>query len=258
LNPHLHKEKEMVDFRKAFLLLAVMALVGSIASAQLICTANAGNPPIVRGEGLAEKVGEVIISCTGGTSTLWNQPLPTINVQIFLSTYITSRLVVDNGITSEALLLIDEPQPSTNTTPGAYGGQLACPQGVVCPVYGLGGGNYAGGVNLPTSLPPANDKVRPNMFQGAKAQENSIVWPGVPFDPPGTNGTRVMRIVNIRANAFNAGVSTSLTPTAITMFISISHRLCHAGESADHGGVGPVRLGHHREGQDLQSVRTDS
>jgi hypothetical protein len=170
----------------------------------------------VRGEGLAEKVGEVVISCTGGTSTAKDAPLPTINVQIFLSTYITSRLTVDGGIASEALLLIDEPQPGVN--------QLACPQGTVCSVWAIGGGVYGGGRAAGVSgiNPSTNDLARPSMFQGAKAGENSIVWAGVPFDPPGTNGARVLRIVNIRANAANAGVSTTLIPTNINMFISIS------------------------------------
>jgi hypothetical protein len=116
-NPHLHKEKEMVDFRKALLVLAVLVFAAGIVSAQAVnplqCVANAGVPPIARAEGVAEEVGQVIISCTGGTPTALGAPIPTVNVQIFLNTFVTSRLLDSTTLRSEAMLLIDEPQRRT-------------------------------------------------------------------------------------------------------------------------------------------------
>ncbi len=57
----------MVDFRKAILLLAVMVFATGIASAQIFnplsCVANAGVPPLLRSEGVAEEVGQVTINC---------------------------------------------------------------------------------------------------------------------------------------------------------------------------------------------------
>jgi hypothetical protein len=60
----------------------------------------------------------------------------------------------------------------------------------------------------------------PNVFQGRQVGANSIVWLGVPIDPPGTTATRIIRITNVRANANQLGVSSTLIPTQIVMFIS--------------------------------------
>jgi hypothetical protein len=107
----LHKEKEMVAFRKLFPVLAIGAfLIGtaSTASAQtgtgqpLVCDTNAGVPPVVRAEGHTELVGDIVIVCTGGNPS----QAFTANFQLFLNTNVTSRLI---GGTSEALLMIDEP-----------------------------------------------------------------------------------------------------------------------------------------------------
>ncbi|MBI4892389.1 MAG: hypothetical protein HY821_17325 [Acidobacteria bacterium] len=206
-NPHLHKEKEMVEFRKAFLLLAALVALTGIVSAQvtpLSCTANAGVPPLARAEGVAEEVGQVIINCVGGQPTTLGAAIPTINVQIFLNTTVTSRLLSSTSgtINSEALLMIDEPLP------GAQFLASSIPNTTV--VTGMGNGDYAASAT------------RPNLFLGQQQGSNSIVWLNIPFDPPGTTRNRVLRIANVRANANQLGVSTTLIPTAINMFISIS------------------------------------
>ena len=104
----------MVDFRKWFPALAVVALAfgaASTANAQQVaafsCIGNAGVPPIVRAEGLTELVGDLVLNCNGGTPTAAGSLVPQANVQIFLNTNVTSRLVADPW--SEALLMIDEP-----------------------------------------------------------------------------------------------------------------------------------------------------
>lgn len=197
----------MSGFRKAFLLMAVLVLVTGIASAQstpLQCVANSGTTPPVRAEGVAEEVGQVIITCTGGTSTLANQPIPTFNVQIFLSTNVTSRLLGHTqSIDSEALLLIDEPAPANQLV------ATSVPNTTI--VTASGSGQYFGGF-------PG----RPNVFVGQVVGTNSIAWLNVPFDPPGTTSNRVIRLANVRANANQLGVSSTLIPTSINMFISIS------------------------------------
>ncbi len=94
----------MVDFRKWLMAFASAALLfglGSSAYAQgttaFICNATAGNPHIVRQEGVAELVGDLVLNCTGGSFT----PAGTFigpatnggtNVQINLNTNVTSRL----------------------------------------------------------------------------------------------------------------------------------------------------------------------
>lgn len=102
----------MFDFRKAILLLAVLVMGASMASAQfppLTCTLNGGAPPLLRAEGLAEEVGQVIIQCTGGNP---NTP-GLINIRVFTPGYnVTSRrLGAPNAGKLEAALLIDDPLP---------------------------------------------------------------------------------------------------------------------------------------------------
>src|SRR5450759_4796603 len=98
-------------FLKLGKIVVLFAVSTAIAAAltPLQCTDNAGVPPIVRVEGVAEEVGQIVISCSGGTPTTMGANIPKINVQIFLNTNVTSRLLASPETRSEALLLIDEP-----------------------------------------------------------------------------------------------------------------------------------------------------
>ncbi|MBE0659370.1 MAG: hypothetical protein IH602_16880 [Bryobacteraceae bacterium] len=202
----------MVDFRKMMLLLVVLTFTVGLASAQTInplsCNATAGTPPLLRSEGLAEEVGQVVITCTGGQPTLGGTAIPTVNIQVYLSanTTLTSRLFTSpvSGA-SEAMLLIDEPTPAIQTL---------CPAPGNCTrtaVNNIGTGSYTGG-----SLDKSN------VFQAIKATDNSVVWLGVPVDPPGTSGNRVLRITNVRANAAQAYIQNTLVPSSVIMYITIS------------------------------------
>jgi hypothetical protein len=222
----------MVDFRKWFPALAIGALViGSAATAsaqitpspsQISCVANAGATPLVRAEGLTELVGDVVLNCTGGTPTAAGQLVPQVNIQIFLNTNVTSRLLADP--LTEALLLIDDPAPGQQVPCVAAAGATTCP------VTGIYTGQAVGtpgstGVNFRTGGVP-------NVFQGRRVftgagltTANSITWLGVPIDPPGTNGIRTIRITNVRADANFIGVSagsglSAFLPNQITEFIS--------------------------------------
>jgi len=220
----------MADFRKWLLAFAVVALLlgmGTSASAQVqnaafACTANAGVPPIVRAEGITELVGDLILNCTGGTFTPAGQNIPQSNVTIFLNTNITSRTYANN--LSEAILTIDEPFPSGAQVPATAGPstgapltQLACAaiNSANCAILSLGAGVGAGG-----SYSGAAGHY--NVFQGSQISNNSVAWLGVPIDAPGSAGTRVIRITNVRANACSFGVASSLIPTQITMFIAVN------------------------------------
>jgi len=202
----------MVDFRKMMLLLVVLAFAAGVASAQSVnplqCVASAGVPPLARSEGLAEEIGQVTITCTGGNPTVEGQAIPTVNIQIYLSTNITSRLI--SGTASEAMLLIDEPGSVQNPVP-----QYLCPAAsapcAMTAASSIGVGNYTGA-----------GAGRENVYQAVKAGENSLAWLGVPVDPPGTSGNRVLRMVNVRADAASVGVSSTLIPSNIIMYITIS------------------------------------
>lgn len=272
----------MADFRKFVLAFAVVALLLGfvpVASAQtqappFVCTANAGTPPTVRAEGLTELVGDLVLNCQGGTPTVVGQFVPQVNIQLFLNTNITSRLVGGEAtafggtVFNEALLLIDEPNSAQNPTrsllncgntgagedlPGNGGPGTGGPG--VCGIISIGnpaltyngvGGNYglpAGGTfNCDGTDPDGTGPLpargaqgygcgRPNVFQGRQAPssilgsitQNSIAFLGVPLDPPGTTTTRSLRFTNVRANANQLGVASSLTGfSAISMSVSIS------------------------------------
>jgi len=87
----------------ALTLTVLLLAPGLQAQAPFSCTASATSIA-VRAEGLAELVGDYVLTCTGGTS---GQPLA-MAVQIFANTNITSRILSPpDGV--EALLLIDGP-----------------------------------------------------------------------------------------------------------------------------------------------------
>lgn len=168
----------------------------SQAGPPLQCTVNTSVPPSVASQGSAVLVGDLILSCTGGVPTPQGQTVPQFNVQIFLNTNISSR-ILKNPLT-EALLLVDEP---------AANNQFPCTQ-TTCQ-------NIAG-----VALGPGQGQSR-NVFQGQLSQPNSIVWPAVPIDPPGPSTTRIIRITNIRANA-SAPAATGPPPTSITEFVAVT------------------------------------
>jgi len=207
----------MKDFRKWLPALAVAAVAlgaGSTANAQQVsafsCVGNAGVPPIVRAEGMSELVGDLVLNCSGGTPTAEGASVPQANVQIFLNTNITSKLTGDPW--SEALLMIDEPGPSAQRYCSTNGG---------CSTLGVGTTTGSDSVADGVDYDAVESQVK-NVYQGRQSGANSIVWLGVPIDPPGTNATRIIRITNVRANANQLGVSSTLIPTQIVMFISVT------------------------------------
>jgi len=231
----------MVDFRKWLLALAAVGLLlgfgSSAANAQnsttFTCQASSGVPNLLRAEGVTELVGDLVLNCTGGTPTAPGTSIPLQNIQISLNTNITSRIESASTNLSEALLLIDTPYPATGAFPpypavsssptvNDAPSQLACPavNSTNCaivsnnPAAGIGrigvGGNYDGTAG------------HYNIFQGFQNGVNAIAWDGVPVDAPGTAGTRVIRITNVRANAFQLGVSSTLIPTQISMIVAVS------------------------------------
>lgn len=203
----------MVSFRKAFLLLAVLVAFTTVAgAATATCTAYTSNVPTVRSEGIAEEVGQVVIECKGGDPTPDNTILNTINVQIFLNTNVTSRRATSDTTPLEALLIIDDPLKA-NTS-----GSKTCPAFSLCNAYASGGGSQFGYKNAVHAVPGTGA----NIFQGRLIANNQVIWTGVPFDAPGTTPLRTLRIVNVRANANGLGLGSTLLPSAIQMFISIS------------------------------------
>src|SRR5579872_6780121 len=105
----------MVDFRKMIPVLAVTAfLLGSAvtASAQNLpfqCFASGGVSTPARAEGLTGLVGDLVLNCTGGLPALPGAVINPVNIQVFLNTALTSRLLTSSSSGtqySEALLLL--------------------------------------------------------------------------------------------------------------------------------------------------------
>ncbi len=245
----------MVDFRKLLLAFAAVALLVVLvapANAQpaFSCTAFS-NPVNVRAEGLAELVGDIELSCSGGQPTAVGTNVPQTNFVIGLNTNITSRLLGSGtGSGIDALLLIDEPFPSPANTKNPSNATITQPfttavvnQSAPCLGNTTGTlstptncnvipGNFAGQpYTTPsyaqTTCPPANvggsaNLQCSNIYIARQQDASHITWLGVPIDPPGTSGNLTLRFTNIRANANLLGVSSTLTSTQIFANISVN------------------------------------
>jgi hypothetical protein len=90
----------------------------------------------MRAEGLAEPVGDIVVNCTGG----YAGPLWPIQITVELSANLTSRILNAVSAGSEALLLIDEPQPGgINMSNGfPYNGQVLGTPGIAAGASGSG------------------------------------------------------------------------------------------------------------------------
>ncbi len=204
----------MVAFRRWFFVLAVVILLAGLASAQtpntpFTCSAAVSVPPTLRAEGFTELIGDIVLTCTGGSSTAYTigAPLPTANISVSLGTNVTSRLI--NGAVSEALLLIDE--PGSGLTPVVPGSGPAAPQ-TVCSSASAGAGP-GGCLQYPILVPGYGTPVMSssptavtnpaNVYQGEwfSYAPNQIQFFGIPVLPPVSGSVaRIYRITNIRAN----------------------------------------------------------
>jgi len=175
----------------------------------LQCTANAGVPPGVRAEGFTELTGDLVVTCTGG-----NPALPfNANIQVFLNTNITSRILDTSTGATEALLMIDEPLlPRSTGTPTPF---CVSPTPASNPILNP--------TCNPTGTGQTYQQGSYTVFRGTQQvnAQNIIVWAGVPITPPGTTGARTIRITNLRANAAGLGASQTLIPTQIVAYISV-------------------------------------
>lgn len=239
----------MLAFRKwAFLASASLLFVGNAAAQPGVpfsCQFQGSSNNTLRTEGLTELVGDLVLSCTGGETTISRLgaggEVPRVNVQVFLNTNVTSRVLGSVGVAgisasiTDSVLLIDEPTlpnlrycvPGSGTpdlSPGCLE-QFATPanQGV-----------FANGL----AYNAADDVLGnvPNAFFGRVAPSlsgatNSLVWENIPLDPPGTTNqlfSRRLRITNVRVNANNL-TSSTLLPASAIMAISITPTVSSTG-----------------------------
>jgi hypothetical protein len=252
---HFTKEKEMADFRKWILALAILSLFTGLASAQIIggggnqqfsCTSTVSNVPIIRSEGETENIGDIVITCSGGTippnqaNGVANPQATQANIVVTLGQQITSRLLPATGApnASEALLLIDEPNSGFLAPVPGFGpalGFIPCTTvttGCAAFITQLPGAPPASNAATPysvavnsASVTPAvaagspTTTAAPNTFQGL-VTGNQVTFFGIPLVPPGTAGNRVFRITNVRVNA--SGYAPGATVSAQVSIIGVA------------------------------------
>ncbi len=214
----------MADFRRWILALAVLALFAGLASAQvnqgspLACNVNA-SPNQMRAEGITELIGDIVITCTGGSLPA-NGTVQQVNITVTLPANVTSRLQSSTTSASEALLLIDEPGNTTQTGFGPAQSQVVCSTPLTgCPaiVATNGTNNFAANPAGSTQASTVPGGAAPNVYQGIVAA-NQVTFFGVPILPPVTSGARVLRITNVRMNANGAGASQVIASLAVSSF----------------------------------------
>jgi hypothetical protein len=188
------------------------------------CSAQGTVSTPLRAEGFTEQTGDIIIVCTGGQTLSQTANIPLVNITVFYTTAVTSRILDDktpnnaNQYKSEALLLIDEPNTGIGGTVGTGIGQVqygqtqplnpclnsfqGCVETVGAPVSGFS-----------TASPGYN------VYQGLTAG-NSVTFYGIPALPPGTIGSRIYRITNVRVNATVGGIASGTQ--SINGYISVS------------------------------------
>ena len=210
----------MVDLRRILLLVAAVALVGTLAFGQttpvspVTCSVQSAVPTIIRDVANADQAGDVVLDCTGGIPTQFDQEIPHVNIQVFYTAPVTSKVLATVGGQQklESILMFDEltdplylgPDPAINgarlrtpcvSTNSTYNSALDR-----CDVRSTGDPvtNYSGSVF-------ANTGDHPNIYQAvsvpgatSSSQTYSIAFYGVPFDPPGTLTHRILRITNVR------------------------------------------------------------
>jgi hypothetical protein len=173
-----------MDFRKWILALSILALmVVPSAQAALSCNVH-GQTPTIRAEGLTELVGDLQLDCAN-TSNDSTTTIINPNIQLIFGVVVTSKIMSTSSNATEALMILDE----------------AGVPGQPNPVAGT------------------------NVFQGTLIGTNSLQWLGVPIQKPGlspSSTTRLIRFTNLRVNANSLGVSSTLIPQPVTVFISIT------------------------------------
>src|SRR5262249_49808465 len=92
------------------LLIFVTALAGSAQTQSPTCSVTTPSVRDVVVEGLTERVGDLLIRCSGGVPTAAMASIPTANISVTLTTLVTSRVFA--GAWTDALLLLDDPGPS--------------------------------------------------------------------------------------------------------------------------------------------------
>lgn len=162
--------------------LTLAALLSTPAAQAMSCSASA-NPRPLRERGATELLADLRLECTGGRTLSPGEPLAKYQIVISADAPLTMRTMLEDDLGAigwtEALLLVDEPAPRDQRpcVPDAqtieeHPGALDCGA--------------------------AGDEA--NVFQALRLQDNAVVFRDASIEPPGSGRTRILRVVNLRAD----------------------------------------------------------
>jgi len=184
----------MADFRKLFLALIAGALlfttVASAVDVPYSCVA-VPTQTLARQEGLAEKVGDIVLYCGGFVSDGLRDKDGALKVNI--------RMTLNSVNQTSNLLNSWSPEPVSDAT-------LILDEGA----SGFKGYSSLGGSTGP--LVPYSDGSQ-NVYQAVKVQnaENAVEWQGVVIAGPGSDPATIIRLTNVRANVAGLAVNTPIS-----------------------------------------------
>ena len=169
-----------------------VCLLAEGASSQT-CTASSA-PPLVRAEGIAERLGDIVLQCTLPTVRLTEERSPveqsaylSVNVAVSLNTNVTNNRDFGQGSgVTDAILVVNENNAQTPNVESVLGGP---------------------------------DRRFPLPQYGVLTASSRLQWDGVLFPIPGVSKfpiTTVLRLVGIRGNMSLLGSN------PVTAFVSIS------------------------------------
>ena len=178
---------------RALLLTAALCLLTEGAAGQINCTASSA-PPLIRAEGIAERLGDIVLQCTLtviGLTEAGSQDQQSsyvsVNVAVNLNTNVTNNRDFGQGsVVTDAILVVNENNAQTPNVESVLGGP---------------------------------DRRFPLPQYGVLTASSRLQWDGVLFPIPGVNKfpiTTVLRLVGIRGNMSLLGSN------PVTAFVSIS------------------------------------
>ncbi|MCP5110994.1 MAG: hypothetical protein GY953_09185, partial [bacterium] len=177
-------------------------LLLQVAAQEFVTCVISAQAPLLRGEDHAGLIGDIRFDCTGGDP----DTIQFVNIELILNTNFTSDLIADDDPDElEALLLIDDPLPGVDNLSNGitYTGQVKGVPGVAPDIL-LDDPGDSGNVYTAIRVP---------------GFDNRISWNGVPFVPAPLGSSRVLRIVNVRADMTALPAETD-TPLSVTAFLA--------------------------------------
>lgn len=230
-----------MNLRRWITALAVLVVFTTVAGAQITsnqvsCSVSPAATPNIRAEGIAERVGDVLITCLNGLQLNTGNPADRITITVNYGGAIITNPADAVTNNSDIMLTIDEPNSLSTAAATELGIQGYGPNANVigvctvanqtpltaqnnltnCPGFSFLTGNPA--VYYATASTAGGGANAINVYQGAvNAAGTSVTFTNVPFVPPYVNtlqqGTQVSRVFRITGVRVNPGAASTISAT---------------------------------------------